>query len=170
MTRLPPIAFLLLAVFVWAGCASPARPAAAPAGTPAPAAPASRPPTTFPTAPPTATKAPVASPTPAPAVSPTPTLRVSPSPVVGEPGVSAQATLAARQIAADTLGVAPKDVKVLSVTPMEWSDASLGCPNPDMMYAQVITPGYQAQVEVNGEVHDVHMDDKGHGVVCTQPQ
>ena len=25
---------------------------------------------------------------------------------------------------------------------MTWSDASLGCPQPDMGYAQVVTPGY----------------------------
>lgn len=120
-----------------------------------------------PAAAPTATSAPVI-----PTVGSTPTPGPVPSPTLAPAGASIniQATLAAQQITADVLGVAPDQVKVLGVTPMEWRDTSLGCPQPDMMYAQVITPGYQAQVEVDGQLHDVHMDENGQGVVCTTPQ
>ena len=58
------------------------------------------------------------------------------------------------------------DVKVLTVEPVAWSDASLGCPQEGYMYAQVVTPGYKATVEVAGEVYQVHMDDQGRGLIC----
>ena len=76
------------------------------------------------------------------------------------------AALAVRTIAADALGVEPDAVTILEMEPMEWRDASLGCPQPGMMYAQVITPGYQATVEVEGEQYEVHMNSSGHGTIC----
>ena len=67
------------------------------------------------------------------------------------------------------MDVAASEVKVLAIQPVTWSDASLGCPDPDMVYAQVMTPGYEAQVEVSGETYTVHMDEAGNGVVCNRP-
>lgn len=82
-----------------------------------------------------------------------------------EAEISAEA-LAVRTVAADALGVEPDAVTVLEMEAVEWRDASLGCPQPGMMYAQVITSGYRATVEVEGEQYQVHMDAKGHGTVC----
>ncbi len=73
---------------------------------------------------------------------------------------------AAQDVAAESLGVEPEDVTVLEITSAEWPDASLGCPQPGMMYAQVLTSGYQATVEVDGETYDVRMDTKGNGFIC----
>ena len=39
-----------------------------------------------------------------------------------------------RADAAERVGVAPDQVKVLSVESVTWSDGSLGCPEPGMMY------------------------------------
>src|SRR5438132_10035603 len=47
----------------------------------------------------------------------------------------------ARAAAASELGVGADAVVVQRVEPVDWPDASLGCPRPGMMYAQVITPG-----------------------------
>ncbi len=69
-------------------------------------------------------------------------------------------------IIAHDLGVSPDAVTVLSVQKVTWSDASLGCPQPGMMYAQVLTPGYLVTAEVNGQTHNVHMNDRGKGEVC----
>ena len=110
------------------------------------------------------------SPTQAVVSTPTPAPTLLPTLIPADASLASESTQAVRQIAGDALGVAPGQVKVVSITPMDWPDASLGCPDPDMMYGQVITPGYQAQVEVDGQVHDVHMDENGHGVVCTTPQ
>ncbi|MCO6450672.1 MAG: hypothetical protein J5I90_07760 [Caldilineales bacterium] len=78
--------------------------------------------------------------------------------------------VAAQSIAADALDVTPADVTVVEVEQIDWNDSSLGCPQPDYLYAQVITPGYKVTVEVAGETHFVHMDMSGHGVLCTDPQ
>ncbi len=145
MKRFSHLTWFGLTAALLVACAPPVPPAAAPASTTLP-------------------------PTPTVWSTPTPELMPSPTSVPASASLTTQATQTARQIAADALGVAPDQVKVLAIKPVDWSDASLGCPEPDMMYGQVVTPGYQAQVEVDGQVHDVHMDDNGHGVVCTTPQ
>ncbi|MDQ4077389.1 MAG: hypothetical protein M3220_14220 [Chloroflexota bacterium] len=52
-----------------------------------------------------------------------------------------------------------------------WRDSSLGCPQPDMMYAQVLTPGYQVVFEGNGESFYVHTnEDASTLVLCDNPE
>ena len=91
-----------------------------------------------------------------------------PPPTVEAPAAKAPTSAAqsAQQVAAEALNVAPESVTVLEMEEVDWPDASLGCPQPDMMYAQVITPGYKATVEIEGETYDVHLDASGRGVVC----
>ena len=50
---------------------------------------------------------------------------------------------AAREALAEQLGVAPDAPSLIAFEPMEWTDTSLGCPEPDTFYAQVITPGFR---------------------------
>lgn len=59
-------------------------------------------------------------------------------------------------------------VTVVSTEQVEWSNASLGCPQPDMMYAQVITPGYRIILEANGQTYQYHsgLDGEGPLVQC----
>ena len=57
---------------------------------------------------------------------------------------------------AGQLGIAAEAITVRSVEAVEWSDASLGCPKPGMMYAQVITPGYRIVLEANGQSYEYH--------------
>ncbi|MBX7236156.1 MAG: hypothetical protein K1X65_17365 [Caldilineales bacterium] len=109
--------------------------------------------------------------TPPPAVS-TP----SPAPteaIVGQPAAPADALqvagAAAVQVVASALGLSPAEITVTAIEEMEWSDASLGCPQPGYAYAQVITPGYRATVQAGGQTYAVHMDDQGYGLVCPPP-
>ena len=78
-----------------------------------------------------------------------------------------------RQIAQDALAralnVPPGQVAVERVEAVEWNDASLGCPQPGMMYAQVITPGFRVVATVNGQRKQVHTDRAGRAVVCDRP-
>ncbi len=60
---------------------------------------------------------------------------------VEPPAKAEQAIRLAREDLARRLGLAPEAIRLVSVEAVEWSDASLGCPQPGMMYAQVITPG-----------------------------
>ena len=72
----------------------------------------------------------------------------------------------AASLVASTLHVPVDEVTVLSVQQVTWADASLGCPEPGNMYAQVLTPGYLVTTQVNGNTQQVHMNDKGKGLVC----
>ncbi|MDY6877650.1 MAG: hypothetical protein SWK90_15820 [Chloroflexota bacterium] len=102
---------------------------------------------------------------PAPDDSPLPEPRVSP--ILPPPGSPAESMTAVAHLAAE-LDISPDEVSVLSSTPVEWSDASLGCPQPGMMYAQVITPGYQFILEARGEQYEIHTDRTGRSVVLCQ--
>jgi hypothetical protein len=64
------------------------------------------------------------------------------------------------------LGIAPGEVNVVSATAEVWPDASLGCPQPDMLYAQVVTPGFRVVVDVGGEQIEFHADERGAIVRC----
>ena len=49
----------------------------------------------------------------------------------------------AMTLVATESGVAVAELTLTSMEAVEWPDSSLGCPQPDTMYMQVITPGYQ---------------------------
>ena len=72
----------------------------------------------------------------------------------------------AAELLAGELGVAVAGLKVVSTTAMTWSDASLGCPQPDMGYAQVVTPGYLVQFrDSEGTEYKVHTNEGGSSVI-----
>ena len=64
----------------------------------------------------------------------------------------------ARTDLAKRLGIEEGQVKKLSVETRTWPDASLGCPKPDAMYAQVETPGYLIELEASGKKYAYHSD------------
>jgi hypothetical protein len=102
-----------------------------------------------------------------PSVPPT----VLPGARVVQPGgdpVALQATNAAIDDLSKRTGIPRSDIKVVSVEAVEWPDASVGCPQPGMMYAQVITPGYRIVLEAGGKTYEYHSG--GTGVVLCQPQ
>jgi hypothetical protein len=67
---------------------------------------------------------------------------------------------------AQDLEVPVDSVQVLMAEPRDWPDSSLGCPQPDMLYAQMVTPGFLVQVEVSGEEIEYHTDERGSVVRC----
>jgi hypothetical protein len=66
------------------------------------------------------------------------------------------------------LTVPAQSIEVLSITPIEWRDSSLGCPKPDFAYMQVITPGHLAVLRHGGTTYQVHMAEK-RAFVCERP-
>lgn len=62
----------------------------------------------------------------------------------------------AREALANWLGVSGEEIEVVEVEEVEWPDTSLGCPQPGMVYAQVITPGCRVTLEAAGETYEVH--------------
>ena len=68
---------------------------------------------------------------------------------------------------AAALGVPEAQVCVIAAEAVEWRDSSLGCPEPEMAYLTVITPGYRIILEVAGLRYEVHTNETGRSVaVC----
>ncbi len=57
---------------------------------------------------------------------------------------------------AKRLGIDAAAINVVSAEEVTWSDASLGCPEPGKMYAQVLTPGYKIVLEAQGTRYTYH--------------
>lgn len=47
-----------------------------------------------------------------------------------------------------------------------WSDGSLGCPQPGMMYTQALVPGYWIVLQVGEREYDYRASESGHFVLC----
>ncbi|MDE2990541.1 MAG: hypothetical protein OXU21_05665 [Chloroflexota bacterium] len=108
-----------------------------------------------PVAPTTAPDAPTPSPD-----SPTPTASET---TTGEAPSEIEA--AARRLLAEEVGEG--DYTLINSEAMDWSDASLGCPQEGYAYAQVITPGYKLVFDLAGAPHAVHTNaDGSHMVIC----
>ncbi len=64
---------------------------------------------------------------------------------------------AAIELVASESGVAAAELTLLDLQAVDWPDSSLGCPQPETMYMQVITPGYQLTLQdANGTPYAVH--------------
>lgn len=62
----------------------------------------------------------------------------------------------ATQEIAEVSSASADSLEVTAVEQVEWSDASLGCPQPNQMYAQVITPGYRIVLTTGDESFEFH--------------
>lgn len=77
------------------------------------------------------------------------------------PSISAPKTVSIQGLTAKArLGLAEKlkagqsEITTKEVESVTWNDASLGCPEPKMFYAQVLTPGYKIILESGGKTYD----------------
>lgn len=61
---------------------------------------------------------------------------------------------------ATKLDIAPATIALVSAKAATWSDASLGCPEPDRLYAQVVTDGHEVVLEAKGTTHELHVGPK----------
>jgi hypothetical protein len=48
-------------------------------------------------------------------------------------------------------GVDPDTIEVVLAEPVVWSDGSIGCPEPGMMYTQALVDGYRIVLDVDGD-------------------
>jgi len=62
----------------------------------------------------------------------------------------------AKESLVEHAGVSVDEIVVEDVKEVEFPDASLGVPEPDRVYAQVITPGYVIRLKARGEVYEYH--------------
>lgn len=86
-------------------------------------------------------------------------------PETGDRDSDAEIEAAARDLLAAEVGAG--DFNLQSAQLVQWSDASLGCPEEGYAYAQVITPGRKLVFELEGATYPVHSNaDGSHMVIC----
>ena len=72
--------------------------------------------------------------------------------------------------AASGAGVDASDVRVVTAEAVNWSDGSLGCPEPGMAYTQALVPGFRVVVDIDGEELHFHASESGEFAFCEDPQ
>ncbi len=90
--------------------------------------------------------------------------------VTGTPVVNQQILTQAQQYLATLLGVNISQVQLVSVQQEQWPNACLGLPQSNETCAQVVTPGYQVVLRVNGQLYQVRTDTTGQTIRVTQGQ
>ena len=65
-------------------------------------------------------------------------------------------------------GLPIDDIEFLSFELKEWSDTSLGCPQPGMAYAQVPQDGYLILLGAGGQIYNYHGSGSGEPFLCEQ--
>jgi hypothetical protein len=98
-----------------------------------------------------------------PSSPPTPAPTPSTKPPTG-PAALAVSDLATR------LGETEAEIEVVRQEEVTWPDASLGCPKPGMMYAQVLTPGLRIVLSAGGKQYEYHSGGQRPPFYCENPQ
>ena len=62
--------------------------------------------------------------------------------------------------------VQPAAVTVVSASEKQWPDGSMGCPQPGMMYTQMVIPGYRVVLSAAGQNYAYHSDLRGKFILC----
>jgi hypothetical protein len=101
----------------------------------------------------------------------------APLPSVDQPSASPEAGDVPQAVidaavadAAARAGVEPAAVTVVSAEATTFPSGALGCPEPGMMYTDVLTPGYRVVVEAGGVSYDYRASERGEAVRwCERP-
>jgi hypothetical protein len=63
-------------------------------------------------------------------------------------------------------GQARSAITVVSAESVTWSDGSLGCPEPGMLYTQALVPGYRVVLQAGEERLEYHAGARGQPKFC----
>ena len=85
------------------------------------------------------------------------------------PAEAAQPVDRAKQALASRAGVPASQIQVVSVSSATWPDSALGCPQPGLLYSQIVTPGYKIVLSAAGKTYEYHSDRGQHVTYCTSP-
>jgi hypothetical protein len=69
--------------------------------------------------------------------------------------ISARANFAIGELARH-LGIPRERIEVVSDEDVDWSDGSMGCPDPSLNYTQAIVPGYLVVLAVDDTTYRYH--------------
>ena len=114
--------------------------------------------------------------TPSPTGAPTPTplpssLPSSPPPATPGDGMSVPQGIldAVLADAAGRTGVPVGSITIITAKGVTWPNGALGCPQPGMMYTEMIEPGYQVVVDAGGRQLDYRIGSRGVPALCENP-
>lgn len=85
-------------------------------------------------------------------------------------GLPAEMLTAMQADAARRAGASEAAVRVASVQPVTWPDASIGCPQPGMAYAQLLVPGWRVMLDAGSQRLDYHAARGGRWLHCPPQQ
>jgi hypothetical protein len=91
-----------------------------------------------------------------------------PLPISTNPGIPVL-TEKAKADLAQRLSISASQIKATETKEAIWPDASLGCPQPATVYAQIPTPGYLVLLVYSGHAYEYHVDIHGNTVYCENP-
>lgn len=82
----------------------------------------------------------------------------APQPVMPELQLPADSAAVQAAVAdlSTRLGIGADEITVVRAEPVVWSDGSLGCPQPDMMYTQALVDGVFIQLKAGDKLYDYH--------------
>jgi len=72
----------------------------------------------------------------------------------------------AKEDLAQRLSISAKQISIIEANAVTWPDASLGCPQPGMVYAQLQTSGFRVILEAVEKKYEYHTDTSQHIVFC----
>ena len=75
----------------------------------------------------------------------------------------------AKEDLAKRLRVQTSDIELLKFEAVTWPDSSLGCPQPGMAYAEVLTPGYLIILTTNNIEYEYHASKGTEVIYCENP-
>ena len=67
------------------------------------------------------------------------------------------------------LNIATTQITLMEAKSVIWSNSSLGCPQPGMMYAEVLTPGYLIILSVSAKNYEYHTGKGSDIFLCENP-
>jgi len=75
----------------------------------------------------------------------------------------------AKEDLAGRLSIPVNEIILLDAQAVTWSNSSLGCPQPGMVYADILTPGYLILLSVNNKEYEYHAGKSSDVFLCENP-
>ncbi|WP_129676280.1 hypothetical protein [Candidatus Chloroploca sp. Khr17] len=120
----------------------------------------------------TATPIPEAAPVPEATLPPQPQATPVPVPPTALPVTGEAPAELLERLLADVIartGAEREAIVVIRDEAVVWSDGSLGCPEPGMMYTQALVEGYHVVFDVAGVFYDYRVDSRDAFRLCENP-
>ncbi len=81
-------------------------------------------------------------------------------PVTGEEDLPPAVQAVLEQVSQQT-GVEVRNIEIVTLEQVDWPDACLGLPETDEACADVVTPGFRVELQVNNQTFEFRTDESG---------